>query len=221
MSNRISTILLVGPGGSGKTPLGEYLQLHGLGKRRCAHFDFGAQLRLIASGGHGVDGLTDAELLVIRTSLESGALLEDKHFPIAARILRAFAAKQKLGSADLIILNGLPRHEGQAHHMDGVVAMEAVISLQCSARVVHERIHLNSGGDRAGRADDSVEAIARKLDLFGRRTLPLIEFYRRRGVGVYSIIVAADTSPQQICQQLAGAMPSATAPPSTGGPIEA
>ncbi len=41
-------ILLLGPTGSGKTPLGQALEKKGLAGRRCVHFDFGANLREIA-----------------------------------------------------------------------------------------------------------------------------------------------------------------------------
>ena len=135
-------------------------------------------------------------------------MLGDKHFSIATKVVRAFARKQKLRPGDAIVLNGLPRHEGQARALDGIVAVEAVVSLQCSARVAFERIKLNSGGDRTGREDDSVEAIGKKIELFGRRTLPLLEYYRRRAVPIYSIIIGTDTSPQEICQQLPGIQPA-------------
>jgi adenylate kinase len=210
MSKRIPAILLVGPTGSGKTPLGEYLESHGFGARRCVHFDFGAQLRLVGAGDRRIASLTDADVMVAQKSLESSALLEDKHFAIAAKILKAFAKSQSLGQEDVIVLNGLPRHEGQARDMESIVSMEAVISLQCSAKVVRERIQLNGGGDRTGREDDSIEAIGRKLELFSRRTMPLIEFYRSRGVSLYSLIIGADTSPVQAWQQLAGMNPAAS-----------
>jgi adenylate kinase family enzyme len=124
-------------------------------------------------------------------------LLGDKHFSIATKVVRAFARKQKLRPGDAIVLNGLPRHEGQARALDGIVAVEAVVSLQCSARVAFERIKLNSGGDRTGREDDSVEAIGKKIELFGRQTLPLLEYYRRRAVPIYSIIISTNTSPRK------------------------
>ncbi|MCX7427258.1 MAG: hypothetical protein NTW96_16720 [Planctomycetia bacterium] len=44
---RNDAMLLLGPTGSGKTPLGDLLERRGLGGRRCVHFDFGAHLRRI------------------------------------------------------------------------------------------------------------------------------------------------------------------------------
>ena len=39
--------------------------------------------------------------------------------------------------------------------IDRIVDIQKTIHLECSARVVYERIFRNSGGDRAGRCDDS------------------------------------------------------------------
>jgi hypothetical protein len=38
-------ILPLGPTGSGKTPLGDYLEERGLFGRRCVHFDFGEKFK--------------------------------------------------------------------------------------------------------------------------------------------------------------------------------
>ena len=43
-------ILLLGPTGSGKSPLGDELEANGLNGRRCLHFDFGRRLRRAAEG---------------------------------------------------------------------------------------------------------------------------------------------------------------------------
>ena len=195
-------ILLVGPTGAGKTPFGEYLEANGLWGRRCAHFDFGAQLRGISAGEIGVPELTKAELEVIEGSLRTGAVLEDEQFPIAGKILRAFAERRGLGGEDCIVLNGLPRHVGQAKDVDAVLAVEAVISLECTAEVVYERIRLNSAGDRTGRVDDDVAAIARKLEIFTHRTVPLVERYQWSGIPVHRITIGVLDTPAMIHQWL-------------------
>ncbi len=198
----MNAILLLGPTGSGKTPLGEYLERHGLWNRRCAHFDFGAQLRSAATS-KPVE-LSDADLAVITTSLKTGALLEDHQFPIAERILRAFVRTQRLGAEDWIILNGLPRHVGQARDVDRIVDVKAVVSLECSPETVRERIRLDSGGDRAGRIDDDLPAVARKLTLFAQRTRPLIDHYAARGVRIHPIPVGVRTSAEDVWRELSG-----------------
>ncbi|MCY2951029.1 MAG: nucleoside monophosphate kinase [Planctomycetota bacterium] len=195
-------ILLVGPTGAGKTPLGEYLEANGLWGRRCAHFDFGAQLRAVAAGGIVVPELSAEDLGVIRRSLATGAVLENEQFHIAEKILRGFAGRWRLGEGDCIILNGLPRHVGQAKDVDAVLAVEAVISLECTAEVVYERIRLNSAGDRTGRVDDDVAAIARKLEIFAHRTVPLVERYQWSGIPVHRITIGVLDTPTKIHEWL-------------------
>jgi len=92
-------ILLLGPTGSGKTPLGEMLRARGLGDgRRCVHFDFGESLRRIAAGQMNVDELTGDDRKVIADVLDRGTLLEDEHFHVAEKILRAFINQADRGN---------------------------------------------------------------------------------------------------------------------------
>jgi adenylate kinase len=48
-------LLLLGPTGSGKTPLGERLERRSLRGRRCHHFDFGASLRAVVAEHNATD----------------------------------------------------------------------------------------------------------------------------------------------------------------------
>ena len=183
-SIRSKSLLLLGPTGSGKTPLGDLCEARGLWGRRCAHFDFGASLRTIAETGHKPQLLTDEDMKVVLCVLKFGALLENEHFHIAQSILRSFAVEKKLGNDDLLLLNGLPRHAGQAEDVDAVVDMRAVLYLRCSPEVVVERIRRNTGGDRMGRADDSPDDIRRKLRIFEEKTVPLLDHYRAKKVAI-------------------------------------
>jgi adenylate kinase family enzyme len=196
---RPSAILLVGPTGSGKTPLGEEIESRGLGGRCCSHFDFGAQLRA-AVEGNPPPGLSARDIEFLRRVLDRGALLEDEHFPIADTILRAFLTAHP---EDRVILNGLPRHVGQAEDVDRFVHVEVVVALQCSAQVVLERIRTDAGGDRADRVDDDPDAVRRKLAIYTERTAPLVEHYRARGSRILSIPIAADTTAESAYQTLA------------------
>ena len=195
-------MLILGPTGSGKTPLGEFLERHGLLGGRCVHFDFGAHLRRAAERG-GEGGLfARRDLRIVRDVLERGALLEKETFYIAARILADFTARRKLGDRDLLVLNGLPRHRQQAEDLEPLVALERVVMLRCPAETVVERIRKNSGGDRAGRTDDSLERVTTRLQVFTARTAPLLEYYRVRGVPVATVEVAVRTSPRDVCKAL-------------------
>jgi adenylate kinase len=195
--DNIEAVLLLGPTATGKTPLGDLLARRGLWGRRCLHFDFGSNLR-DAAAGRKHNSLPKKDIDVITWSLETGALLEDEHFPIAGRILSSFLADCGAGGDDLIVLNGLPRHVGQAECVEDVLHVAAVVCLQCTADVVRERIRTNAGGDRTERVDDDAAAVTRKLDIFAQRTAPLLDHYRTRGADVICIDIQTDTTPEDI-----------------------
>ena len=189
-----SAILLLGPTGSGKSPLGDYLEQHGLAGHRCVHFDFGANLRETAAGRGSSGAMSEEEAEAIRRVLASGALLEDHEFPIAKKVLGEFLRLRGVNAADFVVLNGFPRHAGQARDMEDLVTVALVVYLQCPATVVKERIRLNSGGDRAERVDDAPEDVDNKLRIFEERTAPLMDYYSEKGGHVISISITAATT---------------------------
>lgn len=195
-------MLLLGPTGSGKTPLGDELERHGFRARRCAHFDFGSVLRRTASTHACPPGLTAAARAVVIRALATGALLEDEHFHIARRLLAAFVGTAGIEPDDLLVLNGLPRHVGQARGLASVVRVTLVVCLACTPGTVLERIRRNSGGDRSERTDDSVEAVSRKLALFRERTAPLLELYAGQGAAVEQVEVKVNTRAADVRLQL-------------------
>lgn len=193
-------ILLVGPTGAGKSPLGNCLVRQGLNGCRCVHFDFGAQLRQVAE--HGAPGLSSDDVAHVRKVLTEGALLEDENFYIARAILDAFIARSGGREQDLVVLNGLPRHVGQARGVAAVVDVRMVVALECTAEVVHARIAMNSGGDRAERIDDSVAEIERKLAIYAARSHPLLDHYKLEGVQIRLVSVGVATTPADILRTL-------------------
>ena len=197
-------ILLIGPTGSGKTPLGELIERQGLWGHKCAHFDFGENLRKIAATNPQPSFLTEQDMALIRDSLETGALLENETFHIASVILRSFVQKKEIDAGDILILNGLPRHVDQARDVGALLDIVMIVYLQCTAETVQQRIQLNSGGDRAERNDDSLAEIEGKLGIFYERTMPLLDHYRAKGVKVEQIPITADTTADEIHRILEG-----------------
>lgn len=202
MTHRYKAVLLLGPTGSGKTPLGAVCEQRGLWNTPCRHFDFGDQLRRIGIDASTVVALSEKDRAIIRRALATGALLEKEHFHIAQKILQAFVRETGLARSDLILLNGLPRHRDQADDVGRLVDIVSVIRLECLPHTVRERIRSNAGGDRAQRTDDSEAEIAMKLALFQDRTLQLLDYYRRKDIPVLSFTIRNDTRADVIHRRL-------------------
>lgn len=195
-------VLLLGPTGSGKTPLGEHLAAHGLLGRRCVHFDFGSELRAAARNGPATR-LCPADLAFVHKCLTDGALLEKETFHIAETVFAAFRERHSTQPGDLLVLNGLPRHTEQAVEVERMARVVLLVVLDCNADTVLQRIATDTGGDRCGRADDSPSDVRRKLETFAKRTVPLVEHYRSRGVPVLHLGVGATTTTPQTAASLA------------------
>ena len=202
-ARRPQAILLLGPTGSGKTPLGRLLAARGLWGGGCAHFDFGADLRRLVAPGARREILAPGEAEFIRRVLATGALLEEDRLPLAVRILEAFLEDAAAGDADWVVLNGLPRHERQARAVDPLLDVLHVVELVCNEATVLERVRRDTGGDRAGRLDDNPAAIRDRLRAYERRTRPLVNHYAVRGARVHRLSVGATSTPEAMYEALA------------------
>jgi len=200
-------ILLLGPTGSGKTPLGRVSETAGFDGRRCVHFDFGQELRRAASAEIPPPALAAGDIAIIRHVLADGALLEDDTFYIAEAILRQFIEVHAPSPDVIVVLNGLPRHLGQWHRLDPLLRIIRAVHLHCLPETVFERIRINAGGDRNGRADDTPDAIRRKLAIFEQRTAPILDECRRRRIPVIVLDIPLRADPVALWTRIAAAPP--------------
>lgn len=198
---RNDAILLVGPTGAGKSPLGDLLAESDIDGKRCFHFDFGENLRRTASQQSPDDLFDKQDLRIVDDALKKGKLLENESFHIARKILHTFMRDHSVMEQDLLILNGLPRHIGQANDTDQLVNISAILSLECTSEIVHARILRNTGGDRTHRTDDSLAEIQAKLRTFEHRTFPLLGHYTNKGVSVHHLQVSLENSPHQMLER--------------------
>jgi adenylate kinase len=82
------------------------------------------------------------------------------------------------------VLDGFPRTTVQAEALDSMFNdigrnFSVAFALQIPDEVAFDRLRLRA--ELEGRADDTDEAIQRRLDNYHRETEPLIEYYRTRG----------------------------------------
>ena len=73
--------------------------------------------------------------------------------------------------------------------------------LSCTPQVISERIVTDAGGDRAGRTDDAIEAMRKRLMTFDRQTAPLVGYYRGKAA-IETLEIAADTTAEDARRML-------------------
>jgi adenylate kinase len=167
-------VLLLGVQGSGK----------GTQAKRIAS-DYG--LAHIATGDILRQAIADGSELgrKVRPILERGELVPDD---LMIELIRE--RLQEDDARDGFILDGFPRTMPQAEALDTMLSeierpLSVVFELQVPDEVALER--LRQRADDEGRADDTPEAIAKRIDLYHRETEPLVSRYRLAGnlVGIH------------------------------------
>lgn len=136
--------------------------------------------------------------------MDAGGLVSDE---IMIGIVQERLSKPDADSRGYI-LDGFPRTVAQAEALDGITAEKPInvaIDLDVPREIVLERISARRvcrdcgtnytaqgdepspwicdvcGGDVQQRADDTPDAVNRRLDLYESQTAPLIEYYSSRG----------------------------------------
>jgi adenylate kinase len=104
------------------------------------------------------------------------------------------------------VLDGFPRTTVQAEALDAMFneigrSFSVVFALQIPDEVAFER--LRKRAEIEGRADDTDEAIRRRLDNYHRETEPLIEYYRVRG---NLVPIHGDRSENQVFAEIQSAL---------------
>jgi adenylate kinase len=157
-------VLLLGPQGAGK----------------------GTQAKRI-SAEYGIPHIASGEILRaemdagtelgkrVKETIERGDLVSDD---LMIELIRSRLEQSDTESG--FVLDGFPRTTVQAEALDSMFGdigrnFSVAFSLQIPDEVAFERLR------RRARADDTDEAIQRRLDNYHRETEPLIEYYRTRG----------------------------------------
>jgi adenylate kinase len=161
-------VLLLGPQGAGKGTQA---------KRIAAEYD----IPHIASGE-----ILRAEM---QAGTELGVRVKDVYDrgDLVSDALMIELIRTRLGQGDTengFILDGFPRTTVQAEVLDHMFndigrSFSVVFAMQIPDEIAFER--LRKRAEIEGRADDTDDAIRRRLDNYHRETEPLIEYYRVRG----------------------------------------
>ncbi len=168
------SVLLLGVQGSGKgTQAKRIAEEYGL-----ARISTGDMLRAAISDGtpFGKE---------VKPILEGGELVPDE---LMIDLIRE--RLQKGDAKEGFILDGFPRTMPQAEALDAMLAeigrpLSVVFELQTPDEVAIERLRRRA--QEEGRADDTEEAIAKRIQLYHQETEPLVGHYRLMGnlVGIH------------------------------------
>ena len=156
----------------------------------------GTQAKRIASD-YGLAHIATGDML--RHAIADGSELGRRVQPILERgelvpdDLMIELIRERLQSDDAangFVLDGFPRTMTQAEALDSALTeigrpLSVVFELQVPDDVAIERLHRRA--EEEGRADDTPEAIEKRLELYHRETEPLIAHYRMLGnlVGIH------------------------------------
>lgn len=197
-NEKTPALLLVGPSGSGKSPLGALLEK----RMGWAHFDFGHQLRLIARG-EGVGNLSETERTYVKNLIARHELFPDDKFHIVEKILLDFLERNN--HAPGVILNGLPRHVGQVQGIGRLIDVRTIAVLECSCSDSAMRVAARVKGlsnDHAGRSDDTPDAVRKKFVIYTERTAPIIEHFEGTGARVFRVPVESCANESDIANSI-------------------
>jgi adenylate kinase len=157
-------LVILGRQGSGKgTQSTRIVENFGL-----VHVSTGDMLRAAVSAGSGLGAKAKA-------IMDAGDLVPDD-------LMNEIVA-ERLSQPDVVahgvLLDGFPRTTTQAAELEAMLGdggVDAAINLDVPVQAVTERMLAR------GRADDTAEAIARRLELYENQTAPLLEWFDERGV---------------------------------------
>jgi adenylate kinase len=144
----------------------------------------------------------------LKDVMDRGELVNDE---LMIRLIR-----DRLSRGDTLggfVLDGFPRTMPQAEALTDLLRelgreLDVVFDFQVPAREVLMERMLRRAAEE-GRADDTPEAIARRLELYDRETAPLVEYYRSHQANVVG--VHADRAVDEVFQEIERSLESVEA----------
>ncbi|GAB2452259.1 adenylate kinase [Xylanimonas ulmi] len=167
--SRVTRLLIMGPQGSGKgTQAARLAEVFGI-----PAISTGDIFRANIKGGTELGRLA-------QEYTNKGELVPDE---VTDKMVRS-----RLGEDDAqvgFILDGYPRNRSQVEALDAILGdlgwqLDGVVELTADRAELLARIAKRA--ELEGRADDTEEAIARRLDIYAEQTAPLTAAYAERGL---------------------------------------
>ncbi len=165
-------LILLGPPGAGKGTQAKILE----DKFGCVQLSTGDMLRAAAAAGTDVG--KQAETIMARGDLVPDEIVVGI---ISDRVDEPDCAKG-------FILDGFPRNVAQAEALDNMLgekdlSLDAVVELAVDDAILVSRIEKRAAETEGGpRADDNVDALRKRLEVYHAQTAPLIGYYGEKGV---------------------------------------
>ena len=161
-------IVMFGAPGSGKGTQSDLIVEH----FRLTHISTGdllrAEIKAGSETGKKVEGL-----------IAEGKLVSDD-------IIVALLRKKVEGTKDTagFIFDGFPRNVAQAEVLDEILKgigerVTVMLDMEVEEQTLIERLILR--GQQSGRADDNMETIKNRLDVYRNVTLPVMDYYKKQG----------------------------------------
>jgi adenylate kinase len=183
-------ILLLGPQGSGKgTQAKRLAEEYGL-----VHISTGDMLRAAIDEGSDLGER-------VKDIVESGELVPDQ---LIVEVMRRRLGAN--GAANGFVLDGFPRNMAQADALDAMLRdigqpLDVVFELQLSDEECLKRMQQRAQDE--DRADDTPEAMAKRLEIYHAETEPLVEHYRVRG---NLVVIHADRTITEVFAEIQRAL---------------
>ncbi|MBI4923433.1 MAG: adenylate kinase [Devosia nanyangense] len=165
-------------------------------------------MRLILLGPPGVGKGTQAKILVDQLAIPQLSTGDILRSAIAAKTPMGLAAKEVMDRGDLVsdeivngivseridqadcangfILDGFPRTVAQADALGTMLThkgmtLDAVIEITADAGTLVSRVANRAKETGGARADDNVEVVRKRLEVYRELTEPLVAYYRGKG----------------------------------------
>lgn len=119
---------------------------------------------------------------IAKDYIDKGQLIpDDLMVSILADVLDANREQARVG----VIFDGFPRTIAQAQALDAMLVergtgVTAVVGLEVPEEELVQRILLR--GKLSGRADDNLETVKNRLDVYHNQTAPLRDYYQKQGL---------------------------------------